>query len=197
MQQALEQELVIGATGAGSASVQVPQMLNALIGTKFKIIAGYPGGNEIYHAMESGEVAGRATQNWAGWKAQKPDWLAGKKLNLLAQAGHKRLAGLPDVPLLFDFAKNQDDRQVLELFLAPDEIARPLVAGPGVPADRVAALRAAFMRTMEDAEFKAEAARARIEIDAMSGEDAQRIVERIIGAPQAVVARAKQFAETK
>jgi tripartite-type tricarboxylate transporter receptor subunit TctC len=87
---ALEKELVIGATGAGSASVQVPLMINALIGSKFRVVSGYPGGNEIYMAMENGEVEGRATQNWSGWKSQKPDGLRDKKINLLAQAGARK-----------------------------------------------------------------------------------------------------------
>ena len=85
--EAMERELVFGGTGAGSASVQVPLMLNSLVGTKFKVIPGYPGGSEIYLAMEKGEVDGRATQSWAGWKSQKPDWIKEKKINLLAQGG--------------------------------------------------------------------------------------------------------------
>jgi len=115
---ALEKELVIGATGAGSASVQVPLMINALIGSKFRVVSGYPGGNEIYMAMENGEVEGRATQNWSGWKSQKPDWLRDKKINLLAQAGARKHPELPDVPLLADFARSGEDRQILEIYFA-------------------------------------------------------------------------------
>ena len=87
LEDARSTELVIGGTGATSASVVVPRMLNVLIGTKFRIVSGYPGGNEIYFAMEKGEIAGRATQNWSGWKSQKSDWIGDKKINLLAQIG--------------------------------------------------------------------------------------------------------------
>jgi tripartite-type tricarboxylate transporter receptor subunit TctC len=190
-------ELVIGGTGAGSASVLVPLMVNSLMGTKFKPIPGYPGGNEIYLAMEKGEVAGRATQSWSGWKAQKPDWLRDKKINLLVQTGSKRHPELPDVPLLVDFARSAEARQVLELTLAPVEIARPFLVGPDVPAERVAALRRAFDATLADPAVKAEADRARIEIDAMRGEDVQEIVTRILRAPPNVVARAKALSRAK
>jgi tripartite-type tricarboxylate transporter receptor subunit TctC len=190
-------ELVIGGTGAGSASVLVPLMVNSLMGTKFKPIPGYPGGNEIYLAMEKGEVEGRATQSWSGWKAQKPDWLRDKKINLLVQTGSKRHPELPDVPLLVDFARSAEARQVLELTLAPVEIARPFLVGPDVPAERVAALRRAFDSTLADAAVKAEANRARIEIDAMRGEDVQEIVTRILRAPPNVIARAKALSRAK
>lgn len=193
---ALRTELVIGATGAGSASVQVPLMINALIGTKFRVVAGYPGGNEIYLAMESGEVAGRATQNWAGWKSQKPDWLRDKKINLLAQAGARKHPELPDVPLLFDFAKSAEDRQILQIYFATADLARPLIVGPDVPAERVEALRKAFDDTMTDTDFLDEARRVNIDIEPTGGAEVQRMVERILGAPARVLDRARTFSAT-
>jgi tripartite-type tricarboxylate transporter receptor subunit TctC len=195
LQQAMEQELVIGGTGAGSASVQLPLMLNTLIGTRFKVIPGYPGGSEIYLAMEKGEVDGRATQSWAGWKSQKPDWIRDKKLNLLAQGGAKEHSELAGVPLLINFAKTTEDRQVLEIFFAGDEISRFVLAGPGIPADRVAALRKAFDDTMADPEFQAMATRAAIDIEPTSGVEVQRLVDRILHAPANVLEKAKRFAE--
>ena len=194
---ALEKELVIGATGAGSASVQVPLMINALIGSKFRVVSGYPGGNEIYRAMENGEVAGRATQNWSGWKSQKPDWLRDKKINLLAQAGARKHPELPDVPLLADFARSEEDRQILALYFATADMARPLWVGPDVPVDRVAALRKAFDATMGDTDFIEEARRINIDVEATGGAEVQRIVQRILGAPARVLDRARKFSEAQ
>ena len=188
---ALKTELIIGGTGAGASSVQVPQMLNNLLGTKFKIIAGYPGGNELYLGMERGEIAGRATQNWAGWKSQRPDWVRDKTINLLAQSGAKRHPELPDVPLLIDLASNEEDRLVLELFLAGDDIARPIIAAPRVPDERIAALRAAFDATMIDGAFLADAARAKMEIAPSSGVEIQAIATRVLNAPASVIAKAQ------
>jgi tripartite-type tricarboxylate transporter receptor subunit TctC len=193
----LKEELVIGGTGASSASVLMPLMVNSLIGTRFRPIPGYPGGNEIYLAMEKGEVAGRATQSWSGWKAQKPDWIAQKRINLLVQTGSRRHPELPDVPLLVDFARTAEDRQILEIYLAPVEIARPFLVGPDVPAERVAALRRAFDAAMADPILLSEAERSRIEIEPMRGEDVQTIVERIVRAPPSVLARAKAFSQAK
>jgi tripartite-type tricarboxylate transporter receptor subunit TctC len=194
---ALKTELVIGGTGAGASSVQVPQMLNNLLGTKFKIIAGYPGGNELYLGMERGEIAGRATQNWAGWKSQRPDWIRDKKINLLAQSGMKRHPELPDVPLLIDLAKTAEDKQVLELFLAGDDIARPIIAPPKVPDDRIAALRTAFDATMTDKGFLDDAAKGKIEIEPASGKEIEVIATRVLNTPPAVAAKARAALEVK
>jgi tripartite-type tricarboxylate transporter receptor subunit TctC len=193
--EAMERELVLGGTGAGSASVQVPLMLNSLVGTKFKVIPGYPGGSEIYLAMEKGEVDGRATQSWAGWKSQKPDWIRDKKINLLAQGGTVAHSELASVPLLVNFAKTAEDRQVLEIFFAGDEISRFILAGPGIPPERVAALRKAFDDTMADAEFQDTAKRAAIDIEPTGGAEVEKLVGRILNAPSNVIEKAKRFAE--
>ena len=190
-------ELVVGATGANSAAALIPLMINSLIGTRFKPVSGYPGGNEIYLAMEKGEVEGRATQNWAGWKAQKPDWLAAGKINLLVQTGNRRHPELAQVPLLIDFARSAEDRQIMEIYLAPVEIARPFLVGPDVAPERVQALRRAFDAAMTDPALLEEAARSRMEIEAMRGEDVQAVVHRILRAPASVIARARTFAQAK
>lgn len=192
---ALTTELIIGGAAAASASVAMPRMLNVLLGTKFKVVSGYPGGNEMYLAMEKGEIGGRATQNWTGWKSQKSDWLRDKKINLLAQTGSKRHPELADVPLLLDFAKSDDDRRILEIYLAPTDIARPILLGPGVPADRVAAIRQAFDAMVVDKEFIAEADKLKVEIEATSGVEVQRTIERILQSPPNLLARAKQLSE--
>ena len=185
-QDALEKELVIGATGAGSASVQAPLMINALLGTKFRVVSGYPGGNEIYMAMENGEVAGRGSNSWASYKATRPDWIRDKKINVLVQIGLQKAKDLPDVPLLMDLAKNDEDRAALKLLSAPPDIGRPVFAPPGVPADRLKALRDAFDANMKDQAFLDAAKRDGLDIDPVSGEQLQKIVNEILSAPQAV-----------
>ena len=186
-------EFVVGGTGGGSASVQIPLMLNAVIGAKFKVVPGYPGGSEIYLAMERGEIAGRVTQSWAGWKAQKPDWIAEKKILPLAQGGRKRHAELERTPLISDFARNAEDRQLIQFMLSSDEVARPIIAAPGTPADRVSVLRGAFMATMLDPDFQADADKLKLDIEAMSGEEAQAIVNDMMSAPAKIIERAKTY----
>src|SRR5258708_10790042 len=141
--------VVVGATG-GSTSSQYPKAMNALIGTKFKVIIGYQGGNDINLAMEKGEVDGRGSNAWGSWKATRPDWLRDKKINLLVQIGLSKAPHLSDAPLLMGLATNDEDRAVLKLLSASSTIARPFFTSPGVPADRVKALRGAFAAMVKD-----------------------------------------------
>ena len=181
-------EVALGATGFNTSS-QYPQVLNAMAGTKFKIILGYPGGAEINLAMEKGEVAGRGSNSWASWKATKPDWIRDGKLNVLAQIGLKRDPELPDTPLLTDLVTNDLDRAAMRLLSAPTAIGRPFFAPPGVPADRVKALRAAFAATMKQPAFLDDARKLNLDVNPVSGEELQTIVADIIDAPQPVKAR--------
>lgn len=185
IEDATKKEYPIGATGFNTSS-QYPQALNIVAGTKFKIILGYPGANEINLAMENGEVAGRGSNSWASYKATKPDWIRDKKMHVLVQIGLQKAADLPDVPLLMDLAKNEADRAALKLLSAPPDIGRPVFAPPGVPAERVKALRDAFDATMKDQAFLDAAKREGLEIDPVSGEQLQKIVNEILSAPQAV-----------
>src|SRR5919205_1936469 len=171
-------EAPMGATG-GSTSSQYPKAMNALLGTKFKIILGYPGGNDINLAMERGEVEGRGSNSWASWKATRPDWLKEKKINILVQIGLNKAPDLPDVPLLMELAMNPEDKAVLRLLSAPSTIGRPIFTTPGVPEDRVKALREAFDATMKDPALLEEAKKANLEIDPVSGEELQKIVAEI------------------
>ncbi len=185
IEDATKREYPIGATGYNT-STQYPQALNIVAGTKFKIILGYPGANEINLAMENGEVAGRGSNSWASYKATKPDWIRDRKMNVLVQIGLQKAKDLPDVPLLMDLAKNDEDRAALKLLSAPPDIGRPVFAPPGVAAERVKALRDAFDATMKDPAFLDAAKREGLEIDPVSGEQLQRIVNEILSAPQAV-----------
>jgi tripartite-type tricarboxylate transporter receptor subunit TctC len=181
-------EVTMGATG-GSTSSQYPKAMNTVLGTKFKIITGYPGGNDINLAMERGEVGGRGSDSWASWKATRPEWLKEKKINILVQIGLTKAPDLQDVPLLHDLAGNPEDRAVLRLLSAPSVIGRPIFGPPGVPAERVKALRQAFDATMKDPAFIAELEKAQLELEPVSGEELERLVNEIAATPKSVADR--------
>ncbi|MDB5595456.1 MAG: Tripartite-type tricarboxylate transporter, receptor component TctC [Hyphomicrobiales bacterium] len=185
VEDARKQEVPIGATGFNTSS-QYPQVMNSLLGAKFKIIMGYPGANEINLAMENGEVGGRGSNSWASWKASKPDWVRDKKINILVQIGLTKSPDLPDVPLLIDLATNEDDRAALKLVSAPPVIGRPIFTTPGVPADRVKALREAFDETMKDPAFLEEAKKTALDINPISGAQLQEVVAGILDTPKPV-----------
>lgn len=191
IEDAKEISAAMGATGANTSS-QYPMAMNAMLGTQFDIIFGYPGGPEINLAMENGELDGRGSNDWVSWKATKPDWIEEDKLNILVQIGLEREADLPDVPLLYELAENESDQAALRMLSMPVSIGRPLVAGPGVPEDRLAALREAFNATLEDPEFLADAERQNLDINAVSGEELQEIVAEILGTSQEVKDRLAQ-----
>ncbi len=190
-------EVPMGATG-GSTSSQYPKAMNAILGTKFKIILGYPGGNDINLAMERGEVAGRGSNSWASWKGTRPDWLKDKKINILVQIGLSKAPDLPDVPLLMDLASNPEDKAVLRLLSAPSTIGRPIFTTPGVPEDRVKALREAFDKMVKDPAFFADAQKSALELDPVSGAELQKIVAEIADTPKPIAERlASIIAEEK
>jgi tripartite-type tricarboxylate transporter receptor subunit TctC len=190
IEQVKTQQLIVGAPG-GTAGVIYVTAMNGLIGTKFKLVTGYPGGNEVNLAMERGEIDGRASNSWASWKSTHPDWVKDKKIIVLVQIGLKRAPDLADVPLLNELAHNDMDRQVLTFLSADTAIARSLVVTPDTPPERVEALRRAFDATMRDPDFIAEAEQAKLDVDPMPGAEAQKIADSIVNTPPAVVARAK------
>jgi len=191
IEQCKTREVVLGATGPNT-SAQYPQVMNNLLGTKFKIISGYPGGADINLAMERGEVVGRGSNAWASWKSTKADWLRDKKVNILVQIGLEKAPDLPEVPLLMDLASNDEDRAVLRLLSAPTAVGRPIFSTPNVPMDRITALRRAFDATMTDAGFLAEAEKAQLDLNPVAGEKLQQIVEDIVAAPKPVARKLAQ-----
>ena len=192
----MTRELAVGAPGTATASVYYPRALNELAGTKFKIVAGYPGGNPVNLAMERGEVGGRVN-SWASWKSTKPDWLRDKKIFVLVQMGLKRHPELADVPTIIELAKTEEGKAVM-LFLSADvPISRAYVTTPGVPADRVSALRRAFDATMKDPQFLAEAAKTAMDISPSTGEEAQKYSDLIANTPAPVLALAKKVLDIK
>jgi tripartite-type tricarboxylate transporter receptor subunit TctC len=190
--QAKTKQLAIGATGASSPSVLYPQVSNNLLGSKFKIIAGYPGGGDINIAIERHELDGRGSDSWASMKTTHPDWLRNHTINVLFQVGPQREADLANVPLWTDLAANDDQRQVLTLLSGDVAVGRPILTPPNVPADRVTALRQAFIDTMRDPQFIAAAKQANMEMNPMGGDELQQIVEQIVSSPPRILAMAKE-----
>ena len=193
---AMTRELAVGAPGTATASVYYPKALNELAGTKFKIVSGYPGGNPVNLAMERGEVGGRVN-SWASWKATKPDWLREKKIFVLVQMGLKRHPELADIPTIIELAKTEEGRAIM-MFLSTDvPISRAYVTTPGVPSQRVNALRRAFDATMRDPAFLAEATKMGMDISPATGEEAQKYSDLIANTPAKVLARAKAILDIK
>ena len=191
IEDARREEVIVGSVGRSNITFTFPQMLNEFAGTKFKIVSGYRGGSEINLAMERGEVAGR-NNTWSSWKVTKPDWLRNNEISIIAYAGPQP-KDLKGIPSLEDLARTDADRKVIRLIIAGTRMGRPIAATPGVPADRVQALRNAFQAVMKDPDFIKEAESARIEIDPVSGEELQKVVEEILATPPDLRQRAKPF----
>jgi tripartite-type tricarboxylate transporter receptor subunit TctC len=189
--QAKSKPLAIGASGASSPSVLYPQVSNNLLGTKFRIVSGYPGGGDINIAVERHEVDGRGSDSWASMKSTHPDWLRDHTINILFQVGPRRESDLPDVPLWTELAANDDQRQVLDILSADVSVGRPILTAPDVPADRIKALRQAFDDTMRDPQFIEAAKQSNMEFNPMGGEELQRVVARIVSPAPKILAMVK------
>lgn len=188
IEDAKKRETIIGATGAGSISVQIPVAYNRLLNTRLKVVFGYKGGADVNIAMERGEVEGRATNNLASWKSTNPDWITDKKLNFLLQLGLTRDPDLPDVPLLIDLAKGSKDKENVARFLTlANIVGRPIATSPDVPPERVAALRSACKATIADEQFRKSAGEQRAEIGFRPGPEVQSIIAEIVNTPASVV----------
>ncbi len=195
IEEARRTEVTVAGAGATSNTVIVPKMLNALLGTKFNVIAGYEPGQGDAIAVEAGEVDGVCGLAWSTIKASRSSWITGKKIHVLVQMAFDKLPDLPDTPAALDLVTDPAARKVLELILIRQEMGRPYALPPGVPADRVGALRRAFDGTMKDPEFIADAARAQLDIDPLSGERIAELLARAYDAPKDVVARAAELVD--
>ena len=182
-------ELIVGGTGDTADTVQFPKIVNAVLGTQMRIINGYPGGNDVVLAMERGEVSGRCGWSWSSIKSTRSDWITDGRVNLLMQISTAKHPDLPDVPLIMDFAQSEEDLALLRLVFARQALGRPFVAPPNLPADRLEALRTAFMATMTDPEFLAEAAQADLEVAPISGAEVEELVAQSYLTDPAVVER--------
>ena len=187
------QQMVVGGTGAGSETDTWPIVLNEVLGTKFKLVTGYVGSQETILAIERGETHGRCVFSHSALKTAKPDWLRDKKINVLVLTALAPSPDFPGVPAVVDLVAKPEDRQLLELMVAPGAMARPFVGPPGLPASRAALIRRAFDATMQDPDFRAEAAKIQADVAPTTGEDVQKLVERIYATPRPVIERIKKL----
>ena len=184
-------ELIVGGTGVGSGTVLFPTIFNALLGTKIKIVQGYKSGNNIDLAMERGEVFGRAGASFDSILAIHPTWIKEGTLKVLAQVGLRKEPGYEDIPMVTQFAKNADDRSVLDLYSGIVAVGSPIITNQGVPKARVRALVGAFNSTMKDPAYLADVKKKRLSINPTNSKDLTNIVNKIINAPSSVLEKAK------
>jgi tripartite-type tricarboxylate transporter receptor subunit TctC len=192
-----EGKYIVGGTGAGSQMETLPAMLNKLFGTKIKIISGYKGGNDVYLAMERGEVNGRCGGLVSSIRATRPDWFPQHKVTVPIMVAMERSPLFPDTPAIVEFAKDDRTKRILDLILSPQEIDRPMLAPPGVPAERMTVLRDAFMATMKDQKFLADAAKQKLEVEPIPGSRVAKIIEHAYAMPQDIVAAANDAMDMK
>ena len=179
----------IGTSGAGSISAQLPAVYNNMLGTKFKVLYGFEGDDAI--AMERGEIDGRASNTYASYKATQRDWVDNKKLNWILQVGLRKDPELPNIPLLRELATDDEQQKIFDFFSKVVVNSRAVMVAPGVPAERVAVLRAAFTAMTKDPAFIAEANKLNAELSPMDGDAVQKLNDEILSTPPALLERAK------
>lgn len=192
--QAKEREVVTAATGATGNSATMPKQLNALLGTRFRVVPGYST-TEARLSLERGESDGVCGLSYSTLKAASPDWIDNKRINILVQTGLKPQTGLEHVPLLIDLVQNADDRRVLETLAFPEELGRPFLMPHGTPKPLVDAIRRAFDATMRDTAFLADTAKARLEVEPVPGEEMQRMIKAAYETPRAIIQRAAELSK--
>ena len=193
-----KKEVIVAGTGVGTESVTVPYILRNILGFKYKVIAGYPGGSEMNLAMQRGEVDGRATFSWTSLKPKYKEWIeSGDMFILYQQGGAKRHPDLKDIPLVTEIAENEEQRQVLRLQFTAFELGRPLFLPEGVPAGRVTAIRRAFDQAMKDKDLLADAEKQRLEINPATGEEMIETLKKVYAMPKTVITRLQEAAKDK
>jgi tripartite-type tricarboxylate transporter receptor subunit TctC len=191
--QLYDEELIIGGTGPGADEYFLHGLLRDVLDVQIRSITGYPGGNEINAAMERGEVDGRCGWSWASVKVTRPDWLENGTINVLLQLGLNKHPELPDIPLIMDLADNEQEIRLLRLVMATGPFGRPFLAPPGIPADRAAALVAAFNATIVDPEFLAEAEILRAEVRPVLSPELNQILADVYRTESETVERAREM----
>jgi tripartite-type tricarboxylate transporter receptor subunit TctC len=186
---------IMGGSAAGASTRDYVNMHRKSMGAMFELVAGYKGTSEILLAMERGEVDGLCGFDWSSLKSQRPAWLTERKVNILLQVNLEPEDELTrmGIPQVWKYIKDDTDKKAVELILGQQVFGRPYVAPPGVPAEQIAILRAAFMATMRDRDFLADAEKTRIDVAPSSGEKVQELVERLYATPKAIIERAKEL----
>ena len=198
LEQTRAREVTVGASGANSTPSFYARLLNETLGTKLKIIVGYPGQTEAFLAMERGEIDGYPSVFYSALMSTKPTWIKEKKIKLIVQYGPERQPELADVPFAPDFITNPEDKLLMEAAFAPLALGRPYLMPPGVPADRVEAMRAALAATFSDREFRAEADAIGLDISKpRTGPQTQEVVERAYKTPEHIVERLRRLQQQK
>jgi tripartite-type tricarboxylate transporter receptor subunit TctC len=190
LEQLKTQEMIVGSSGG--ATREFPMISDAVLGLKFKIVEGYKGTNETGLAVERGEVQGDAGITWDSLEAQHYQWLKDKKIRVFVQYGSEPNPELKDVPLMMSLAKTKADRQALNLEFSRGDFARPYIAPPGLPTDRVKMLRTAFMDTMKDKAYVADAKKLHLDVNAIPGEKVDALIAELYETPQSAVERVRK-----
>lgn len=191
--EAKKHQVLMGATAPNATPTIFPKLLNRFIGTKFKVVAGYST-KGLRLALERGEIQGICGLAWETHMAATPQWILDKKVNFLAQLVLDKSPHLPGVPMAINMIKNPRDKKVYELLVIPDEFGRPFVAPPGLPHDRLAALQTAFMETLKDKGYMADAKKTKQFIDPLTGAQIEALINRAYAYPKDIVAEAAVYA---
>jgi tripartite-type tricarboxylate transporter receptor subunit TctC len=182
-----KKEVILGATGGAGSKVTYPMMINNLLGTKFKIVAGYASSKPVMLAMERDEVQGDGGNPWSSWQLAKPDWIKEGKLVPLVQIGLKKEKDIPNVPLITELATSDEQRAMFAFISQPVAIQQPFAGPPGMPADRLAMFRQAFERMTKDPAFLAEVQKAKLDLDPLPGAEVERIARAVVNTPASII----------
>jgi tripartite-type tricarboxylate transporter receptor subunit TctC len=192
IEDAMEREVVLAATGATGNAATLPRLLNLIVGTKFKVVMGYST-SESRLAVERGEAEGICGYSYGTLVASSPDWILNHKVRILIQNGRKPHPKIPDVPLTYDKIKTEQGKAMFRLYTASEEVGRPYVAPPGVPADRTEALRRAFDATLRDPEFLVDAEKTNLEVDPLTGEEMLALLRDVYATDPKVVEQVREL----
>ena len=190
IEDAKRREVAVGSTGASAESNYFPKLLNAVLGTRFKTVLGYPDSGAVGIAMERGELDGYCSFTWAAIKSARPNWLTNKQINVILQLSMAKHPELPDVPLVADLARDEASRQIFTLAFGAQKMGRPVATTPGVPPERLAALRQAFDAAMRDPSFQDDARRNGLEAEGpITGAEVDEVLRDIYATPKPIVQR--------
>ena len=189
--------ITLAGSGPGSDDDMISKMLIKLLGLKAKVVSGYPGGAEMQLAVERGEVDGRCGWSFTSIKLIKPEWITEKKLKFLASLSMERWPELPDTPSIMEIAQTDEQKSILKVAILSADLGRPFMAPPGVPADRVEALRAAFIKTIQDPEYVAEVTKRKETPTLVDGKRAEAIIKELFSTPPELLKQAKAIVNEK
>lgn len=191
VEDAKKREVIAGSNGASGITYMYPLMMNDMMGTRFKMVTGYPGSGQLNLALERGEVEAR-NNSWTSIKSTKPDWIKDGLINVLVYSGPPQ-DDLPGVPHFEDLIADPENRAVARVVTAGNKLGRPFTVAPGVPADRVEALRAAFVAMLKDPEFQKDADALRIEVQPVAHQELKRIIDELFATPDHLKERARKY----